>query len=56
MMELNQFKYINDVLKRYGMENCKPNSTSHETRLKLIKNQSPCSNKGERWLKFLINQ
>jgi hypothetical protein len=37
MMELNQFKYINDVLKRYGMENCKPNSTSHETRLKYLK-------------------
>jgi hypothetical protein len=43
-MELNQFKYINDVLKRYGMKNCKPISTSHETRLKLTKNQSPRSN------------
>jgi hypothetical protein len=27
ILELNQSKYINDALKRYGMENCQPIST-----------------------------
>jgi hypothetical protein len=43
MMELNQSKYINDVLKIYGMKNCKPISTPLEIGLKLIKHQSPSS-------------
>ncbi len=40
MKKLNQSKYINDVLKIYGMKNCKPISTPLETRLKLIIYQS----------------
>jgi hypothetical protein len=39
IVELNQSKYINGVLKNYGMENCKPISTPFESRLKLIKGQ-----------------
>ncbi len=30
IVELHQCKNINDVLKRYGMENCKPISISFE--------------------------
>jgi hypothetical protein len=30
IVELHQFKNINDVLKRYNMENCKPISISFE--------------------------
>jgi hypothetical protein len=41
MMELNQSKYINDILKIYGMKNCKPISTPLEIGLKLIKHCEP---------------
>jgi len=37
MMELNQSKYINNVLKIYGMKNCKSISIPLEIGLKLIK-------------------
>jgi len=30
ILEFNQSKYINDVLKTYGIENCKPISTPLE--------------------------
>jgi hypothetical protein len=43
MMELNQSKYINDVLKIYGMKNCKSISTPVEIGLQLIKHQYPSS-------------
>jgi len=55
IVELNQSKYINGVLKNYGMENCKPISTPFESELKLIKDQFQ-KNKDKRWLKFLINR
>jgi hypothetical protein len=29
-VSINQVKYINDILKKYGMENCKPQSTPVE--------------------------
>jgi hypothetical protein len=45
IVELNQFKYNNGVIKNYGMENCKPIFTPFESRLKLIKDQYPSSKK-----------
>jgi hypothetical protein len=45
IVELNQSKYKNDVLKIYSMENCKPIFTPFESRLKLIKDQYPSSKK-----------
>ncbi len=35
IVELNQSKCINDVLKKYGMENCKPIFNPLESLLKL---------------------
>lgn len=34
ILEFNQSKYINDVLKTYGIENCKPISTPLELSFK----------------------
>jgi len=39
IVELNQSKYINDVLRKYGMENCKPIFNPVEFILKLIQDQ-----------------
>jgi len=35
IVDLNQSKYINDVLKKYGMKNCKPIFNPFEFILKL---------------------
>jgi hypothetical protein len=40
IVEFNQFKYRSDVLKIFGMENCKSISTPLELGSKLIKHQS----------------
>jgi hypothetical protein len=39
IVELNQSKYINDVLRKYGMENCKPIFNPLESTLKLTQDQ-----------------
>jgi hypothetical protein len=38
-VELNQFEYIRDGLKTFGMENCKPIYTPLELGSKLIEDQ-----------------
>ena len=41
IIEINQAKYIEDVLKRFGMENSKPVATPMQTGTKLSKSMSP---------------
>src|SRR5579871_1575270 len=36
-VSLSQLKYIEDILKKYGMENCRPISTPMDTNKKLSK-------------------
>ncbi len=57
IVELNQSKYINDVLRKYGMENCKPIFNPLDSILKLIQDQFiSFKKKGKICLRFVINQ
>lgn len=56
IVDLNQFIYINDVLKKYGMKNCKPIFNPLESILKLIQyNLLSLEEKRKNMSKFLIN-
>jgi hypothetical protein len=38
---LDQTKYIEDILKKFGMQNCRPISTPMDVNVKLTKNMCP---------------
>src|SRR3954469_10006122 len=41
IIRINQSKYIDDILERFGMADCKPVATPMDTSIKLSKDMSP---------------
>ena len=45
MIQINQTKYIEDVLQRFNMQECKPAATPTQTGVRLSKSMSPSNDK-----------